>query len=78
MIAWQPRRGYGTTWHLTHLNEAVSICGVAVAGVHRYVKRDSHKIDDYKGERCPTCWAEWRMETAASYARQDQHEAENA
>jgi len=76
MIGWEPRLGVDGPWHLTHAHgEFSSLCGVRVEGIERYVKRDPHKIDKYGGERCPTCWQEWRMETGASYARQDQHEA---
>jgi hypothetical protein len=77
MIGWQPRRGVPGPWHLSVYGEVSSLCRTRVAGIERYVKRDPHKIDDYQGERCPACWQEWRLRTAASYARQDQHEATN-
>lgn len=78
MIAWQPCLHVDGPWHLSRTDDypAVSLCGVRVAGVERYVKRDPHKIDDYKGERCKPCWQEWRLQTAASYASQDQWEAQ--
>lgn len=79
MIGWAPRKHVmDDTWHLTHdLHDypAVSLCGVRVQGIDRYVKRDPHRIDDYGGVCCPTCWREWRMLSAASHAKQDQHEA---
>lgn len=78
MIAWAPRKGVAGPWHVLLQDgqyPAMSLCGVRVQGVERYVKRDPHKIDDYRGERCKPCWREWRMMTAASYAKQDQHEA---
>jgi hypothetical protein len=79
VIGWQPRLGVDGPWHLSLTDDypAVSLCRVRVAGVERYVKRDPHKIDDHKGKRCDQCWAEWRMLTASSYARQDQHEADS-
>lgn len=79
MIGWQPLT-LGR-WHLSLQNgayPAMSLCGKRVQGIERYVKRDPHKIDDYHGERCPKCWREWRTMIAASYAKQDQWEAEQA
>lgn len=77
MIAWQPRLGVPGPWHLTHhRDEYLSLCGRRVKQMGLYVKRDPHKIDDHRGERCARCWAVSRMESAASYARQDQWEAE--
>lgn len=73
MSGWEPREGVGGPWHLTFGKEFSSLCGVRVEGVERYVRRDPHKIDKYGGERCEPCWQEWRMMTAASLARQDQH-----
>jgi hypothetical protein len=76
MIGWQPRKGIDGPWHLTDSREVVSaLCGRRVEGVERYVRRDPHKIDEYGGERCPKCWAEWRMRTGASLAAQDQYMA---
>lgn len=78
MIAWEPIDDENGAWHLSLEDRqypAMSFCGVRVQGVERYVKRDPHRIDDYRGERCRPCWAEWRMRTAASYARQDQDES---
>jgi hypothetical protein len=74
MIAWEPRLGFDGPWHLSvdHTPE-VSLCGIRVARVDRYAKRDPHKIDDYGGERCKACWTEWDLRTAASIACQDQH-----
>jgi hypothetical protein len=79
MIAWQPRLGVDGPWHLTaHRDDFSSLCGVRVEGIERYVKRDPHKIDHHKGDRCSNCWTEWGLLTAASYARQDQWEAAKA
>lgn len=77
MIGWQPRLGVEGPWHLSLTDDypAVSLCGIRVGGVERYVKRDPHKIEDYRGDLCPKCQREWRMMTAASFAKQDQHEA---
>ena len=78
MIAWQPRRDVPGPWHLSLQDgqyPAVSLCGVRVQGLDRYVKRDPHRISHYEGERCRPCWREWRKLRAASYAAQDQHEA---
>lgn len=70
MIGCEPREG--GPWHLTDARwRVVSLCGAFVSD--RYVKRDPHKIDHRGGERCPTCWMEWRLQYAASLARQDQH-----
>jgi hypothetical protein len=73
MIGWEPRQT--GLWHLSRGKAATSLCGVLVAGIGRYVQRDPHKIDHYEGTRCPTCWMEWKLLGAASYAKQDQHEA---
>jgi hypothetical protein len=75
MVGRQPREGYSTTWRLTATGDDVTLCAIVVAGIGRYVKRDWHKVEDYGGNRCPACWQEWRLRTAASYARQDQWEA---
>lgn len=79
MIGWEPRLGVEGPWHLTHHgDEFLSLCGVRVKQMGLYVKRDPHKIDDYEGARCKRCWMRWRTETAASYAAQDQWEADRA
>lgn len=79
MIGWAPRMGYdrllGREWHLSDHVSGVSLCGIAVAGIGRYVKRDPHKVDHHKGVRCPTCWREWGLLTGASFAAQHQDEA---
>lgn len=76
MIAWEPRINPEGPWHLTDRRAAnTSICGIQVKGYRGYSQRNPHKIDDYGGQRCPTCWNEWQLRTAASYARQEQDEA---
>jgi hypothetical protein len=75
MIGWQPRKGFDGPWHLSidHTPE-VSLCGVRVARVDRYVKRDPHKIDKYGGVRCAKCWMEWRLRDVVRFAPLDPHE----
>jgi len=72
VIALEPPEG--GPWHLaTERRPLISLCGVAV---HGCTQRDPHKLDHYySAQPCPACWSEWRLRTAASFARQDQHEA---
>lgn len=75
MIGWEPCLGFEGPWHVSVHHTDTSLCGIRVAKVDRYVKRDPHRVEDYGGARCRKCWTEWGLMTAASYARQAQDEA---
>lgn len=69
MIAWEPQTE-DSPWHLTHDRDRVSLCDVPVEGCSRH---DPHGA---AGRLCAECLMEWRLQTAASYARMDQHFAD--